>query len=718
MPDAHVPQACLDGFEHPLVVSRVLDDQVAAHRDHPAGDGPDVEVVHRRHAGDGRDPVVDVREGDVRGRRLEQHVRALLYQPPGAAEDQQGDQHRDDWIGLHPPRGQDDHAREQGADRAEQVAHDVEVRAALVERVGVAAMQDRGPKGVGRESYACDDQEQRPVHLCGGLEPAVGLEADTERDHDQGRPVHKRRQDLQPQQSERPLRRHRPLCQCRHDERQTQRGHVGQHVARVGKQGQRVCEPPAHGFGNHHRGRDRQHDLHPPPALLAQRSSMRALDFQRYRGAHRSPLLRPSSPKYRAVPPPGNTPYVPASMPGPGSESLGLRLLAVLALVLANAFFVAAEFALVAARRTRIEALVRRGDRKARTVQAAFKDLYRQLSAAQLGITVASILLGYVAEDTVAQLFRDWFAALPPALEFLARGGIASTVAVALVSFLHVVFGEQAPKAWAITHPERTSRWIAAPLISFSWITRPFTDLLNWSASRVVRLLGLKGTSAELEAIHSPEELRMLVEQSRQRGKLEAADQVAVAGRSRYPVYGESLDDILGIVHAKDILAGLRSAKGGSLRAVLRPAVFVPGTREVEDVLADMKRQKIHLAIVLDEFGGTAGLVTMEDLLEEIVGQIYDEYDRPSGELRSVPAGVAPTIAGSVPIREVNSAFGLELGEQDYTTIGGFLFGAIGRLPRPGDQVAVKGAVFEIVEVEGRRVGTVRVLRRGSGAEA
>ncbi len=425
-------------------------------------------------------------------------------------------------------------------------------------------------------------------------------------------------------------------------------------------------------------------------------------------------------------------------MPGPASESVGLRLLAVLALVLANAFFVAAEFALVAARRTRIEALVRRGDRKARRVQAAFKDLYRQLSAAQLGITVASILLGYVAEDTVAQLFRDWFAALPAALEFLARGGVASTVAVAIVSFLHVVFGEQAPKAWAITHPERTSRWIAAPLLFFSWITRPFTDLLNWSANRVVRLLGLKGTSAELEAIHSPEELRMLVvfefsektarEVMTPRTEMvalpadltleEAADQVAVAGRSRYPVYGESLDDILGIVHAKDILAGLRSAKGGSLRAVLRPAVFVPGTREVEDVLADMKRQKIHLAIVLDEFGGTAGLVTMEDLLEEIVGQIYDEYDRPSGELRVAPAGVAPIIAGSVPIREVNSAFGLELGEQDYTTIGGFLFGAIGRLPRPGDQVAVKGAVFEIVEVEGRRVGTVRVLRRGAGAEA
>src|SRR4029077_3391183 len=132
----------------------------------------------------------------------------------------------------------------------------------------------------------------------------------------------------------------------------------------------------------------------------------------------------------------------------------------------------------------------------------------------QLGITVASILWGYVAEDTVARLFRDWFAALPPALEFLTRGGIASTVAVALVSFLHVVFGEQAPKAWAITHPERTSRWIAAPLVFFSGITRPCTDVLSGSATRVVRLLGLKGPSPELEAIHSPEELSMLVEQS------------------------------------------------------------------------------------------------------------------------------------------------------------------------------------------------------------
>ena len=441
-------------------------------------------------------------------------------------------------------------------------------------------------------------------------------------------------------------------------------------------------------------------------------------------------------------------------MPGPVSQSIGVRLIALVLLVLANAFFVAAEFALVAARRTRIDALVRRGDRKAKTVQTALQDLYRQLSAAQLGITVASILLGYVAEDTVAHLFRDWFAALPPVLNFLTRGGVASVAAVTLISFLHVVFGEQAPKAWAITYPEATSRWIAAPLILFSWITRPFTDLLNWSAGRIVRLLGIRSTTAELERIHSPEEIRMLVEQSRKTGRLaaddarllegvfefsektarevmtprtdivalpldlsleEAADQVAVAGRSRYPVYRETLDDVVGLVHAKDILAGLRSAKGGSLRAVLRPAVFVPGTREVEDVLADMKRQKIHLAIVLDEFGGTAGLVTMEDLLEEIVGQIYDEYDRPSGETYTVPGEGAPLLSGAMPLRDVNQIYGLGLDETSYTTIGGYLFGTLGRLPKVGDRVTVRGAAFEIVEMEGRRVGAARLLQQVAG---
>jgi len=431
---------------------------------------------------------------------------------------------------------------------------------------------------------------------------------------------------------------------------------------------------------------------------------------------------------------------------------LGLRLIAIVVLVAANAFFVAAEFALVASRRTRIEGMIRRGDRKARTVRKALSDLYRLLSATQLGITLTSILLGYVAEDTVAHLFRDWFASLPRGLDFLTRGGIASIVAVGAISFLHVVFGELVPKTWAITHPETTSRWVATPLIVFSWITRPFNFFLNASARLVLRLLGIKSSSPELDRVHSPEEIRMLVQQSRKTGGLdagdarllegvfefseknardvmtprtqmvalpaeaslaEAADRVAAAGRSRYPVTGESLDDVVGIVHAKDILRGLLSGAEAPVQEIARPPFFVPGTREVEDVLADMKRQKVHLAIVLDEFGGTAGLVTMEDLLEEIVGPIYDEYDQapaaaPAGATGSTGSGV-PILPGSTEISDVNRMLKLHLDDADYTTIGGLLFGRLGRLPKVGDRVNLEGATFEILEMDSRRVGRVRV---------
>ena len=432
-----------------------------------------------------------------------------------------------------------------------------------------------------------------------------------------------------------------------------------------------------------------------------------------------------------------------------------MRVLAVIALVAANAFFVAAEFALVASRRTRIEAMIRRGDRKARTVRKAVTDLYRMLSATQLGITLTSILLGFVAEETVAHLFRDWFKALPAGLEFLTRGGVASVVAVGMISFLHVVFGELVPKTWAITYPEATSRWVATPLILFSWITRPFNFLLNASARLVLGVIGIRSSNPELDRVHSPEELRMLVEQSRKTGGLgagdarllegvfefseknarevmtprtaivalpaeaslaEAADRVAAAGRSRYPVTGESLDDVVGIVHAKDILRGLLSGSEAPVQGIARPAFFVPGTREVEDVLADMKRQKVHLAIVLDEFGGTAGLVTMEDLLEEIVGPIYDEYDQaPPTATAGVAGGVGsgeggvPIVAGSTEIAEVNRLLRLQLDDADYTTIGGLIFGRLGRLPKVGDRVNLQGATFEILEMDGRRVGRVRV---------
>jgi CBS domain containing-hemolysin-like protein len=436
--------------------------------------------------------------------------------------------------------------------------------------------------------------------------------------------------------------------------------------------------------------------------------------------------------------------------------SLLLRGAAVVVLLAANAFFVAAEFALVAARRTRIEAMVRTGDRKAKIVQTALQDLYLQLSAVQLGITLASILLGYVAEETVAVLFRQWLERLPGPLHFLSRAAVASVIAVSAVSFLHVVVGEVAPKNLAITYPEQVSRWIAAPLLVFTWINRPAIELLNWSANTLVRLLGIKSTASELDRIHSPEEIVMLLKQSQKSGHIarenvrmiegvfeftektardvmtprtsvvalkedlpvrEAAGHVAEAGRSRYPVYRGSLDDIVGIVHAKQILAVLRERPDAPVSSVMREPLFVPGSREVEDVLADMKRLKVHMAVVLDEFGGTAGVVTMEDLLEEIVGQIYDEYDR-APEPAPMASGNAVVLPGGMEIAQANERFKLGLSTDTYQTLGGYVFGALGRLPEPGDRLQLKDATLEVVEMDGRRVGKLRLVTTEGRGEA
>jgi CBS domain containing-hemolysin-like protein len=293
-------------------------------------------------------------------------------------------------------------------------------------------------------------------------------------------------------------------------------------------------------------------------------------------------------------------------------------------------------------------------------------------------------------------------------------------------------------------YPETVSSWLTPPLMGFAWVMSGPIAVLYGTANRLLKLLGIK-PPGESERLHSPEELRMLVEQSTEGGSLlqedarllegvfefsektaqevmtprtqmasleadltveAAADQVAITGRSRYPAYTESLDEITGVVHAKDILGALRSRPGQTIRTILRPPLFVPGTREVEDVLADMKRLKTHLAIVLDEYGGTAGLVTMEDLLEEIVGPIYDEHDTQVGV--DATEG-APRIDGSMPISEFNTQFEAALDDADYTTIGGYIFGQLGRLPRVGDRVTVGPWTFEVVEMEGRRVKTVRL---------
>ena len=435
-------------------------------------------------------------------------------------------------------------------------------------------------------------------------------------------------------------------------------------------------------------------------------------------------------------------------------QPVATRLGVVALLVLANAFFVAAEFALVSSRRLRIEAMIRRGDGKAKLARRALLAIDRSISGTQLGTTLASLGLGWVGEPTIARTLEGLFAPLPGALAPLATHGVAGTIAFLCITFLHIVLGELVPKAVALLYPERTSTWLAGPLLAFTIATNPFIWLLRGSANAVLRLVGLQAPT-RLDRLHSAEELRMLVDQSAKAGSLdrtdarllagvfefsektardvmtprtamtalpatatlaEAADRIAAARRSRYPVTGASLDDIVGIVHAKDVLAALRRPQPpGALAELMRPAHFVPGSREVEDVLADMKLKSVHMVIVLDEFGGTAGLVTMEDLLEEIVGKIYDEYDRPAGLRPSgtmAPAGAVHP--GSLTLAEVNARCGLSLASDDYTTLGGYLFGRLGRLPKVGDMVKVEGGAFEILTMEGRRVGDAR-FEKGEG---
>jgi CBS domain containing-hemolysin-like protein len=430
-----------------------------------------------------------------------------------------------------------------------------------------------------------------------------------------------------------------------------------------------------------------------------------------------------------------------------------VRIIAIVVLLLLNGYFVAVEFALVRSRRTRLEAMARGGDRFARIALRGIATLGRMLSASQLGITLSSLGLGALTEETLAEVFAEWLHGLPFAVEVGVRVAAGSILAITFVTFFHVVFGELAPRSVALTHPERVARILAPPLFVFEWIMRPFTTVLNRSSELVLRAFGQSPMPVE-ESLHSPEELRILVEQSEEGGVLEATPATLLEGvfefseknarevmtprteidslstdatldetlalveetrRSRYPVYEETIDNIIGLVLAKDLIPVLRKpSQEFDVRAIMRPIHVVPGSREVEEVLADFKRLKEHLAIVLDEYGGTAGLVTMEDLLEEIVGEILDEKDEPpEPESREAPDLVL--IPGSTNIADLNERFGLSVSEEDYTTIGGFVFGVLGRLAVVGDRVTAGGAIFTVREMEGRRIETLAVDLHSAG---
>src|SRR5688572_3462456 len=423
------------------------------------------------------------------------------------------------------------------------------------------------------------------------------------------------------------------------------------------------------------------------------------------------------------------------------------RLLAIVVLLLFNGFFVAAEFALVRSRRTRLDAMARNGDTKASLALRATGSLPRLLSASQLGITLASLALGWVAESTLGEGLARWFESLPVAVEQSLRVSVGAIVALASVTYLHVVFGELAPRAVALNHPEQLARWLAPPLMVFAWLVTPFIAVLNRSSQAVLSVFGQRGDVLD-EPVHSPDELRLIVEQSQEGGAIPAQDADLIEGVfefseknarevmtprtdvvampidatldealaiveenafSRYPAYDESIDNIVGLVLAKDLLRVLRNPPPGfTIASIMREAHVVPGSREVEEVLADFKRLTEHMAVVLDEYGGTAGIVTMEDLLEEIVGEILDEHDEPAPTDALLTAGEA-LVAGSLHIGELNERFALTVPHDDYTTIGGFVFGSLGRLPVVGDRVVAGGASFTVRAMDGRRIESIDV---------
>jgi CBS domain containing-hemolysin-like protein len=423
------------------------------------------------------------------------------------------------------------------------------------------------------------------------------------------------------------------------------------------------------------------------------------------------------------------------------------RTAGVFALVLLNGFFVAAEFALVGARRSKLQEMHDGGDRLAKMAMRALDHLDRYISATQLGITMASLALGWVGEPVVAEAIDALlgsFGVEPSAGATHTAAGIA--VAFAVITFLHVVYGELAPKTVALIMPERLSGWVAIPLMAFAKIMTPFIFVLNGAANASLRLFGVQPMS-ESRHVHSPEELRMLVMQARAHGTLDESDSAMLAGvfdfhekkvqdvmrprtemaalsidatetevretlsrerYSRYPVYQESLDDVIGVFLAKDLW--LHDGKSAfSLRQFVRDPLYVPATRLAVRVLDDLRKTRAHMAVVLDEYGGTAGIVTMEDLIEEVIGDIADEYDMVSRE--SVEVNGVLELAGNLSLIDVRTDHRVSIPEGDWTTLGGFVFARLGRIPRVGDRVVFPGGDLEVIAMDGRRVAGVRVNR-------
>ncbi len=423
-----------------------------------------------------------------------------------------------------------------------------------------------------------------------------------------------------------------------------------------------------------------------------------------------------------------------------------LRLLAVALLVLANGFFVAAEFSLVSVRRTRIAEMVAQGNISALSVQKALENPDRVIAATQLGITLASLGLGWIGEPAFSRWLEPVVNLFSTRLQAGISHSISAGIAFTFITFLHVVVGELAPKSIALQNPEGTSLVVARPTLWTEIIFKPVILALNGSGNLLLRLIGIKPASGH-QLVHSVEELRMLVSASADEGVVEPDERemldaifdlgeldvgqvmvprteilaveadlsldelLDIASKitfTKLPVYEDNLDQIIGILHIKDLLRSLRKPEDQNLKArdITRDAIYVPETIPVSALLQQFRANRQHIAIVLDEYGGTAGLVTLEDLLEEIVGEVSDPFDQVTPEIQPQPDGTH-LIDGMTLIEEVNQQLSLNLDDPYYYTIAGFILSQLGRIPRVGDTVEKDGVRLKVEAMDGLRIASV-----------
>jgi putative hemolysin len=436
-----------------------------------------------------------------------------------------------------------------------------------------------------------------------------------------------------------------------------------------------------------------------------------------------------------------------------------LGLLAVLFLVGVNGFFVAAEFSLVGARRTRITQLADEGHVGAGIARKAIEHLDSYIAATQLGITLASLALGWIGEPAIAHLFEPLLHALFSADETVAAVSHTISVAIAfsIVTLLHIVLGELVPKSIALQRPEGTALVVARPVTWFLQIFRPVIWLMNGIGNSVVRMLGFEASS-EHASVHSAEELEMLVHSSREAGLLQESEEVLLRRvfdfgdtsveeimqprvdvdalaldtpltevfafiadnhHSRYPVYEEKIDNVIGILLTKDLLdelirqPDLLTNKDAhfNLKGILRTPLFVPHTLSVDQLLERMQQSKTHLAIVIDEYGGMAGVATMEDIIEQLVGEVRDEFD--VEETNPISSeGDMFVVDGLVTLSEASERFGDPGSEPESTTIGGYVSEVLRRIPVVKDLVPFGEYDLVVEEMDGLRVSKVRFTRR------